>query len=265
MKGFLYATALAAFSVFIATSSVAQVPPPPVQEHDPPMLRHPARDRAPGGIHLQDDATSPTLAAFLSQPFEANAKIRLAMLIVHGAGRDAKPAFESASQMVAVANVPKDAVLIIAPQFLNQYDSATNGDGTKALYWNGIDWIFSEKALNGTVSSYGAVDRIVALLSDRKRFPALQRITIVGHSAGGQFVQRYAMVGRATDELSHTGLDLRYIVANPSSYVYPVAGDHDKRSPRDVRSTTSGATAWTISRPISASDPRPRSFVPISS
>jgi hypothetical protein len=42
-------------------------------------------------------------------------------------------------------------------------------------------------------------------------------------SAGGQFVQRYAMVGRATDELSHTGLDLRYIVANPSSYVYPVA------------------------------------------
>ena len=187
------------------------------------MLRHPARDRATGVIRLQDDTASPTLAAYLSQPFEANATIKLAVLIVHGAGRDAKPSFDSALQMVAIGNVPKEEVLVIAPQFLNQYDNATNSDGSKALYWHGIDWIFSEKALNGPVSTYGAIDRIVALLSDRNRFPALQRIMIVGHSAGGQLVQRYAMVGRATDALGHSGLDLRYIVANPSSFVYPVA------------------------------------------
>jgi pimeloyl-ACP methyl ester carboxylesterase len=166
---------------------------------------------------------APSLAAYVSAPVTANPKIRLVIVVVHGAGRDAKPAFNSAMNMVALAKFPKDEVLVISPQFLNQYDLRKNSDGTDALYWFGIDWIFSEKALNSDITTYGAIDRLVARLSDKRLFPKLQRIMIVGHSAGGQFVQRYAMVGKAAEELKPTKIELRYIVANPSSFVYPLS------------------------------------------
>ena len=42
----------------------------------------------------------------------------------------------------------------------------------------------------------------------------------VGHSGGGQLVQRYAVVGKAAAALSSAGIHLRYVIANPSSYLY---------------------------------------------
>ncbi|MEZ5353227.1 MAG: hypothetical protein R2762_11370 [Bryobacteraceae bacterium] len=40
---------------------------------------------------------------------------------------------------------------------------------------------------------------------------------MAGHSAGGQFVQRYAGINRAEPK---SRVPVRYVVANPSSYVY---------------------------------------------
>lgn len=41
------------------------------------------------------------------------------------------------------------------------------------------------------VSSFDVVDMIIHnLLSDRTRFPNLERISLIGHSAGSQFIQR---------------------------------------------------------------------------
>jgi len=44
------------------------------------------------------------------------------------------------------------------------------------------------------------------------------RLVVTGHSAGGQFVTRYEMANRVHDTL---GVQVRYVVANPSSYAYP--------------------------------------------
>jgi len=79
-------------------------------------------------------------------------------------------------------------------------------------------------------------DALVARLSDRTLFPNLERIVVVGHSGGAQVVQRYAVVGRAEDMIAAAGLKpvadtadaqvtpntirVRYVVANPSSYLY---------------------------------------------
>jgi hypothetical protein len=41
---------------------------------------------------------------------------------------------------------------------------------------------------------------------------------IAGHSAGGQLVNRYAAGSDAED--FHSGFEFRYVVANPSSYLY---------------------------------------------
>jgi trehalose 6-phosphate synthase len=51
-------------------------------------------------------------------------------------------------------------------------------------------------------------------------FPDLKTVVLAGHSGGGQLVHRYAVVGKAPAALASAGIHLRYVVANPSSYVY---------------------------------------------
>ncbi|MGH3429459.1 MAG: hypothetical protein ACRDQZ_18145, partial [Mycobacteriales bacterium] len=62
------------------------------------------------------------------------------------------------------------------------------------------------------------MDAVLAVLADKDRFPILTWITLVGHSAGGQFTQRYAAGGRAPGTLRD--VTIRYVTANPSSYLY---------------------------------------------
>ena len=69
------------------------------------------------------------------------------------------------------------------------------------------------------VSSYAAVDRIVEKFLDAALFPAIREIVVTGHSAGGQVVHRYAASSTVQDEV-RDGVTFRYVVANPSTYLY---------------------------------------------
>jgi pimeloyl-ACP methyl ester carboxylesterase len=70
------------------------------------------------------------------------------------------------------------------------------------------------------ISSFEVLDAILNTLADRERFPALTDIVIAGHSGGGQVAQRYAVVARGEAAAASRGIALRYVIANPSSYVY---------------------------------------------
>jgi hypothetical protein len=48
-------------------------------------------------------------------------------------------------------------------------------------------------------------------------FPGLRAVVVVGHSAGGQYVNRYAAGGAGCP---NPAVEVRYVVMNPSSYVY---------------------------------------------
>ncbi len=63
-------------------------------------------------------------------------------------------------------------------------------------------------------------------------------VVIIGNSAGGQYVNRYAAVGHAPDQLAKDGISVRFIIANPSTYLY-----FDKHRPVEVPDTT-GANCW---------------------
>jgi pimeloyl-ACP methyl ester carboxylesterase len=59
-------------------------------------------------------------------------------------------------------------------------------------------------------------DTIFAILRDvwnHHILPNLNRVVLVGHSAGGPFVQRFAAAGGPNAHIA------RYVVANPSSYL----------------------------------------------
>jgi pimeloyl-ACP methyl ester carboxylesterase len=100
------------------------------------------------------------------------------------------------------------------------------------LRWQGNEWMAGgESTAPFRLSSYAALDEIVARLGDRQQFPDVKQIVIAGHSGGAQVVQRYALLGHAQSGLDAAGVQVRYVIANPSSYAYfderrPVAFSH---------------------------------------
>ena len=82
--------------------------------------------------------------------------------------------------------------------------------------------------VEGTVATGGSkqflgfiADELLPVVEAQYRFDPDDR-TLLGHSAGGQFTNRYAAGGAAEAMLAPTRPDLafRYVVANPSSYLY---------------------------------------------
>src|SRR5262249_8933669 len=67
------------------------------------------------------------------------------------------------------------------------------------------------------IYSFTMIDCLIASLSNQEMFPNLTKITIAGHSDGGQFTQRYA-AGNQID--GGVRIAVKYVIANPSSYMY---------------------------------------------
>jgi pimeloyl-ACP methyl ester carboxylesterase len=83
---------------------------------------------------------------------------------------------------------------------------------------NGDSWRSGGAADNdGKLTSYDFADAILKRLANRSTFPNLRAIVVAGHSAGGQFANRYEMANQVHDTL---GVPITYVVANPSSYAY---------------------------------------------
>lgn len=137
--------------------------------------------------------------------------------MVHGALRDSDRYLAHAQE--AARRSGSDA-LIVAPQFLADVD-AKPSDGT--LYWDVEGWKGGYPALGpAALSSFTVMDSLLDQLTSPADAPPRGHpgVVIFGNSAGGQFVNRYAAVGRGPDALAERGIAVRFIVSNPSSYLY---------------------------------------------
>ena len=91
------------------------------------------------------------------------------------------------------------------------------------LFWRTSPYRGSARAAVGPAvkplshSAYAVVDEWLTKLTDRSTFRRVKEVVLVGHSAGGQFVQRYAMVGKFKPP---PGVKIRFVVSAPSSYAY---------------------------------------------
>jgi hypothetical protein len=95
-------------------------------------------------------------------------------------------------------------------------------------------------ANNEKLTSFDFTDEILRKLARKDVFPNLKAIVVSGHSAGGQYVERYAMANTVHEEL---GVPVTYVVSNPSSYAYldhtrPHAAGSDFRAFTDGRNCT---------------------------
>ena len=164
-----------------------------------------------------------------SQPMP---EVKRVVLIFHGLLRNADAYFASGLQSRDAAGEAGRNVLVLAPQFLADVDIAANHLPANTLGFDYDHWAGGEAALTpAPISGFTAIDAILTRLADRRTFPALDVVVLAGFSAGGQTVQRYAVVGNGEQALTAQGVQVRYVVSDPSSYLYftparpyPVAG-----------------------------------------
>ncbi|WP_205824840.1 alpha/beta hydrolase [Methylobacterium terricola] len=180
-------------------------------------------------------------------------EVTRAVIVLHGRLRDADTYFGTGLAARADAGAAGEGTLVVAPQFLAETDWAAYGLPADVLHWSLEGWQGGEDALGPLpLSSFDALDAVVARLGDRTRFPNLSRIVVAGHSGGGQVAQRYAILSRAGDALARQGVRMSTVVANPSSYAYftperpgPTAGcpgyDRWKYGMRDLPRYAAGA------------------------
>lgn len=145
------------------------------------------------------------------------------LVVVHGALRNSDLYLAHAT---AAAGTLDAGTEIVAPQFLADIDLAGRADVPgldRSLYWDVESWKGGAPALGPEpVSSFSAMDSLLRQLTGpgAPSGSANLSVVIVGNSAGGQYVNRYAAVGRAPDELAAKGIHVRFVIANPSTYLY---------------------------------------------
>jgi pimeloyl-ACP methyl ester carboxylesterase len=171
--------------------------------------------------------------AYATHPLDArNAGITRALVMVHGAGRNADHYFETANAAAFLAGELNNTI-VIAPHFIAGNDKPQPNE----ILWpeRGENWRSGGMSPTlPTVSSFDFLDEIIRKLADKKTFPKLTKIVVAGHSAGGQVATRYEMVNKVHDT---PGVAISYVVANPSSYAWPAAvrplptGDADPVDP----------------------------------
>lgn len=143
--------------------------------------------------------------------------IRRVMVVIHGAGRNADDYFRSAMAAAYLAGT-LESTLIIAPRFTGGAGDCRDGPAKDELSWTCDSWKFGEPSVaDGSVNSFQVVDRIISGALDVGRFPNVTTLVVLGHSAGAQFVSRYATINRIDETLRVKPV---YVAANASSYAY---------------------------------------------
>jgi pimeloyl-ACP methyl ester carboxylesterase len=147
--------------------------------------------------------------------------ITRALIVIHGAGRDAHNYFRTAVA-AAFLNGALEDTIVISPRFASSAGGACQDKlDTDEVSWpcSGDSWRSGGFAANHQppLSSYDFTDDILRRLGRKDAFPNLKSIVVSGHSAGGQYVSRYAMANQVHDKI---GIPITYVVSNPSSYAY---------------------------------------------
>lgn len=159
---------------------------------------------------------------YRTYPVDAkNAAIRRAVIVIHGLGRDADTYFRS-TLAAAFLNDALGDTIVIVPRFASNEggpckDTLAAGEISWHCQPRFDSWRTGGPSPDGSTTSFDVVDELLRKLNRKDVFPNLRAIVVAGHSAGGQFVNRYEMANTVHDTLE---VKPSYVVANPSSYAY---------------------------------------------
>ena len=146
--------------------------------------------------------------------------ITRAVIVIHGQNRNADDYYNSIYS-AAFSTEELTETLVIAPQFLTTTDINFWELSNSVVFWsNTTSWTggnlsnsTSDHPRDYDISSFSIMDSLVSYLLHN--VPYLEKVIIVGNSAGGQFVNRYA----AGSDQNGQG-KIEYIISAPSHFLY---------------------------------------------
>ena len=186
-----------------------------------PRNEYPVREVAGARLRVTTARGSGTMPVYRSADEASDARVSRVVIVLHGRLRDADAYLLSAQRALAAADVDASDTLLIVPQFLASADIVAHHLDQETLHWDWTGWMGGDDAVGpAPISSFDVLDSLVEEVADRSRFASLREVVIAGHSGGAQVAHRYAVVGRAAALLEEQGVHCRYVIANPSSYVY---------------------------------------------
>ena len=174
-----------------------------------------------------------------------NDRIHRALIMVHGTNRNADHYFATATAAAFLAGALDDAI-VISPRIASSQGGCHDTLAANEVSWScgGDSWRSGgTSASSKDLTSFDFMDAILKKLANKKMFPNLSAVVIAGHSAGGQFVNRYEMANRVHDTL---GVAVSYVVANPSSYAWP---DATRALPADDAAPANAVLGWKEEKP----------------
>ncbi|MEK2603778.1 alpha/beta fold hydrolase [Burkholderia arboris] len=185
-------------------------------------LEAPVKAVADQRVAVETPQGSAALPVYADHPLDhAAPDVTRVFIVIHGTLRNADAYYASGRKVVEQAGASGNGTMVVAPQFLTRADTRAFSLPASTLAWTQEGWKGGEPARQpGPISSFAALDALLAHFADRSLYPSLTTVVVIGHSAGAQLLQRYAVAGREGDALAHTGIAVRYVVANPSSYLY---------------------------------------------
>ncbi len=149
-----------------------------------------------------------------------NDQITGALVMIHGTNRDADNYYRNALASAFLGGALENTV-VIAPRIASNDRGCQDKLAANEVSYScgGDSWRSGGIAANNDkLTSFDFIDEVLRKLARKQAFPNLKHIVVAGHSAGGQFVNRYEMANQVHETL---GVPVSYIVANPSSYAYP--------------------------------------------
>jgi pimeloyl-ACP methyl ester carboxylesterase len=166
------------------------------------------------------------------------------LIIFHGNGRNANSYFNTAKKARRLAGEQGRGTLIIAPQFVAEVDLKNDlpDDAYMLLRWTTQTWKDGEPALGPvSLSSFEAIDAVLARLADRTIFPNLVHVVVAGHSAGGQIVHiaPSSAPARASSQRSVCTCATLSPIHSPT----PISTRTGRTRPQTARRSTTGSTA----------------------
>lgn len=189
-------------------------------EHE--RLREPVKHVADQRLLIETPEGKGELPVYADHAIDTVAPdVTKVLVIVHGTLRNADAYYATGEKLLAKAGDLAKGAMVVAPQFLTRPDARAFSLSAQTLAWTQNGWKGGDAARQpAPVGSFSALDALLRHFADRRLYPSLKTIVVMGHSAGAQLVQRYAVVGREAQALADAGISVRYIVANPSSYLY---------------------------------------------
>lgn len=153
--------------------------------------------------------------------------VRLLVLVHHDGRINPVTSFDFMTAALDSASIDRpslrlsETTMVLSPSMIMGEHIDENPEryaGANYATWDGLWRGGSDSQTTPAVSNFTVIDSLIVTVA--QGFPTLRAVVQVGHSAGGQLVSRHMVATSVDDWLRARGVHMRWVVSNPSTFMY---------------------------------------------